>query len=35
MLFDSPEDVVFEDILVYGNIFDFLRVNGSQKWTKL
>ena len=34
MLFDIPEDVFFEKILVFVSTFDFLVVNRAQKWTK-
>ena len=33
-LFDIPKDVVFAEILVFGNIFGFPGVNGAPKWTK-
>ena len=31
---DSPKDAVSGKILIFGNIFIFLRVNWAQKWTK-
>ena len=34
MLFDSPEDLVFGEILLFPNIFYFPGVNRAQKWTK-
>ena len=34
MLFDSPENVVFGEILVFANLFDFAAVDMAQKWTK-
>ena len=34
MLFDSPKDLVFGKILVFGNILRFPGVNWAQKWTK-
>ena len=35
MLLDSAEDVVFGEILVFTNIFEFPRLNKAQKWTKI
>ena len=32
--FDSPKGAVSGKILVFGNIFCFLRVNWAQNWTK-
>ena len=31
---DSPKDVVFGKIKVFGNILYFLGINWAQKWTK-
>ena len=31
---DTPKDVVFGKIKVFGNILCFVRVNWVQKWTK-
>ena len=33
-LFDVPKDVVFLEMLVLSNIFDFPAVNWAPKWTK-
>ena len=34
MLLESTEDVVFGEILVFGNIFDFPGLKKAQNWTK-
>ena len=34
VLFDSPKDVVFRKILLFGNILCFPGINWAQNWTK-